>query len=815
MKKRFVGLVMAFVVLILCIPVCTHAEIIASGNEHGEGCTENDELHWTLDSDGLLTISGTGGFSQSGALSDIKDKIKSVVIEDGITDIMSWLFMRCSQLTSITIPDSVTQIGEDAFGGTAYYDNENNWENGVLYIGNHLIAAKSDITALTVKPGTLTIAKDAFNDCASLTDITLADSLKSIPENMFDNTAFYKNEDNWENGLLYNGNYLITAKNDITSANIKEGTTVAASCALGWCENLESVTLPDSLTTMGERMFICCSALKSIDIPDTITSIGGSAFGMCSSLETVVIPTGVTHIADGLLSYSGITSIDIPDSVTSMGDGVFDTCEKLKSVKIGCSLSEVGNFAFNLCTALETIDVSPNNPIYKSVDNVLFSKDGTEILLYPSLKEGAEYTVPDGVTKIDDCAFRVCPNLKRVIIPEGVTAIGECVFEGTPITEITIPDSMTDIAFSAFLGCQNLTSARVGSGLKNIAEAFEYADFLTTIEVSPENPYYRSENNVVFSKDKTELALFPSGRTDEEYIIPEGITKIGDYAFYGNQSIKNVTIPEGVTAIGKEAFYYCNSLANAAMPSSIRTIGEMAFSCCYALTAVTIPYSVTSIDYATFRRCTALKIVTIPVTVTQIGEDAFYNCDAIGNIYYSGNLSQWSSIKILSGNDQIKRAAKHYNFQMPTPLPISTPNVTPSASPMPSPTVTPTSSPTASPTATPSASPTAEPTATPTATPTVTPTAIPTATPTATPKLDFEVSNGRLIYNGTKTNTVLLIFAKYSGTSLETVKFASFDLTNKETSIAAYSDYDKMFIWDGVNSMRPVTEHKKLKIPKN
>lgn len=667
MKKRFVGLVMAFVVLILCIPVCTHAEIIASGNEHGEGCTENDELHWTLDSDGLLTISGTGGFSQSGALSDIKDKIKSVVIEDGITDIMSWLFMRCSQLASITIPDSVTQIGEDAFGGTAYYDNENNWENGVLYIGNHLIAAKSDITALTVKPGTLTIAKDAFNDCASLTDITLADSLKSIPENMFDNTAFYKNEDNWENGLLYNGNYLITAKNDITSANIKEGTTVAASCALGWCENLESVTLPDSLTAISERMFICCSSLKSIDIPDTVTSIGGNAFGDCSSLEEVVIPPSITHIANGLFAYSGIKSIDIPDTVTSMGSAAFDTCEKLKSVKIGSGLSSVGeNFMFNLCTSLESVEVSPENPLYKSVDGVMFNKSGTEILLYPSLKEGTEYTVPDGVTKIGDCAFRVCPNLQKVIIPEGVVSIGADAFDSSGITEINIPDSVTDIGYSAFLECGNLNSISIGSG----------------------------------------------------------ITKIYGYTFYG-----------------------CNSLTD---------------------------------------------------------------------VSYRGTEEAWNRIDIEeNGNEPFMNANKTFVTAAPTTAPTATPTASPAASP----TVPPTPSPAVSPTATPATAPTTSPTATPAATPTSEPSASPTASPavspTAAPKPDFEVSNSRLIYNGAKTDTVLLIFAKYSGTSLETVKFASFDLTNKETSIAAYSDYDKMFIWDGVNSMRPVTEHKKLKIPKN
>ncbi len=182
--------------------------------------------------------------------------LTSVTIGSGLTSIGSGAFEGCSSLTSITVPDSVTSIGYWAFGETAYYDNEANWQNGVLYIGKHLIKANPNISgSYTIKSDTLTIAASAFSECSVLTSITIPDSVMSIGE-----------------------------------------------FAFSGCSGLTSVTIPDSVTSIGSGVFEGCSSLTSITIPDSVMSIGESAFSGCSGLTSVTIPDSVTSIGEGAIS---------------------------------------------------------------------------------------------------------------------------------------------------------------------------------------------------------------------------------------------------------------------------------------------------------------------------------------------------------------------------------------------------------------------------------------------------------------------------------------------------------------------------------
>ncbi len=380
-----------------------------------------------------VTSIGAGAFFGCSGLT-------SVTIPDSVTSIGGSAFYNCTGLTSVTIGSGVTCISNSAFNNTGYYNNESNWTNSVLYIGNYLIKAKKTLAgAYTVKAGTKLIADYAFYDCSGLTSVTIPDSVTSIGEyafygcsgltsvtipdsvtsigeyafygcsgltsvtigsgvtsigsSAFNNTGYYNNESNWTNGVLYIGNYLIKAKKTLAGAyTVKAGTKLIADNAFTDC-SLTSITIPDSVTSIGSYAFTDCHSLTSITIPDSVTSIGDKAFLGCEGLTSITIPDSVTSIGDGAFyGCEGLTSITIPDSVTSIGDEAFNWCEGLTSITIPDSVTSIGAGAFFGCTGLTSV------------------------------------TIPDSVTSIGDSAFYGCTGLTSVTIPDSVTSIGDLAF---------------------------------------------------------------------------------------------------------------------------------------------------------------------------------------------------------------------------------------------------------------------------------------------------------------------------------------------------------------------------------------------------
>lgn len=369
------------------------------------------------------------------------------------------------------------------------------------------------------------------------------------------------------------------------------------------------LVLEKGITYIGEYAFSGCGIVGDLTLPDGVTEIGMKAFASCSGLTSVVLSQSVARLNNWAFSNcSGMSSLTIPKGVTSIGFAAFWGCGSLTSVTIPASVTDVDSAAFGNCGSLENIAVDGRNVYYISVDGVLFNKNRTTLVAYPSGKKETAYTIPKGVTSIGENAFSYCRNLTDVTIPQGVTGVGECAFEGCDsLTGVTIPEGMTYIGWGVFDGCRSLVSVT----------------------------------------------------------IPKSVTSIGSYMFRNCSSLTNVTIPENVTSIGWDAFIGCSNLVSVTIPKSVTSIGNSAFQNCSSLTNVTIPENVTSIERGTFYGCKSLTSVTIPESVTFIDDGAFDGCDSMKDVYYTGNQNQWDKIKISDFNEPLLGATLHLNSVAP------------------------------------------------------------------------------------------------------------------------------------------------------
>ena len=556
-----------------------------------------------------------------------------------VTKIASGAF-RDTAITSVTIPDSVTNIG-----GTTYSDYG-------------AFEDCTNLTSVTFAPGSkvATIGYRAFRNCTSLTGITIPNSVTTIQ------------------GSYYTG-----------------GTNLGA---FSYCTNLASVTFaPGSkLTSIETRAFSDCPKLTSIIIPDSVTSIGSGAFSGCTGLTSVTVGNGVTNLNGfSFSSYPNFASVTIGNSVESIGYDAFKDCKNLTSVTFasGSKVATIRYSAFQNCTSLTSITI-PNS--VTTIENAS-SSDGAftgctslaSVIFEPGSKlttigrsafsdctSLTLITIPNSVTTIGIAAFRNCTSLTGITIPDSVTTIqGSYYYGGTnlgafsycanlasvtfapgskltsietrafsdcpKLTSITIPDSVTSIG-EAFSGCTGLTSVTVGNGVTNL-NGFSFSSYPNFASVTIGNSVESIGYDAFKDCKNLTSVTFASGSK---------VATIRYRAFQNCTSLTSITIPNSVTTIedsssssGDGAFSGCTSLASVIFEpgSKLTTIGRSAFSGCTSLTSITIPNSVTTIGIAAFLNCTSLTGITIPDSVITI-QGGYYNGGSdLGAFSYCTNLA--------------------------------------------------------------------------------------------------------------------------------------------------------------------------------
>lgn len=358
--RRLVALALTLCMLAALTVEIFAADIVASGYCGGEGDGKN--LTWTLDSDGVLTISGKGEManyewdSEPWPKTRVK-KVKNVSIESGVTSVGAYAFHDYTNITCIKIPDSVERIGDKAFSGCLSL-TDIVIPSGITSISYGTFANCRRLTSITIPNGATSIGDSAFSDCRNLTSIEIPNSVTSIGDN-----AFYDchNLTSIEipNSVISIGDKAFYGCRSLTSIALSNSMTSISRCAFEYCRSLMSIAIPGSVTSIGEEAFRGCNSLTSITISSGVTSIGKYAFAQCSSLTSITIPNSVTSMGGyAFRDCSSLTSVTIPNSVTSIENGVFLNCSSLTSITIPNGVSSIGLLSFGSCSSLTNVIIS-------------------------------------------------------------------------------------------------------------------------------------------------------------------------------------------------------------------------------------------------------------------------------------------------------------------------------------------------------------------------------------------------------------------------------------------------------------------------
>ena len=522
------------------------------------------------------------------------------------------VFHRYQYSGALVIPSSVTHEGADY---------------SVIGISANAFRTSSELTSITIPSSVTSIGSGIFEGCTSLASIIIEDGNPKYDTRENCNAII----ETASNRLLYGCNGT-TIPNSVTS--------IGNSSFSGYA-GLTSVIIPDGVTSIGESAFAGCSGLTSITIGSGVTTIGRNAFDECSNLTKVELNNNAI-VSKNYNSSPYITDIFggqveeyvLGEDVKSIGEFAFSECVNLTTVHFSDGLTSIGANAFYWCSNLTEINIPSS---VTSIEQSSFY--GCYRLTKVELNNNA--LVSNDYSSWFTLSYYFGKQVEEYILGDEVKGIGNYAFAGSSVISINIPSGVTSIGDYAFASCSKLTSIKIPKETTSIGEnAFQNCTGLLSIQVESGNPVYDSRENsnaLIQTADNTIILGC------QNTMIPNTVTAIGDYAFYNCTGLTAITIPNSVTSIGEYAFYSCTALTAITIPNSVTSIGNSVFCGCFALAAVNIPNSVTTIGEYAFSSCKSLTSVTIPNSVTTISNYAFFFCTSLASLTIPNSVTSIGS----------------------------------------------------------------------------------------------------------------------------------------------------------------------------
>ena len=542
--------------------------ILGNGNNILNGSTQSS-VSITFDSPSSVTTINNFAFLNS--------NLTSITLPNSLTTINNFAFFNCTGLKNINIPSTVTTFGINPFVGcplTSITTNNNNNNNSNFYIDNNngnilytstrLIKSTINISGSYqilsgiqggININITSIDDNAFQNCTSLTNITLPNTLTTINNNAFFNCT------------------------SLTSITLQNGLQTIGIGAFENCTKLTSINIPSTVTTINNFAFFDCTSLTSINIPSTVTTINNNTFENCTSLTNITLPNGLQTIGQSaFFNCTSLTSITLPNGLQTIGQSAFFNCTNLTSITLKNGLQTIGQSAFYNCTKLTSINIPSTVTIIN--DNTFFNctnltsitlKNGLQtigISAFFNCTSLTSITLPNGLQTIGQSAFSACVNLISINIPSSVTTFGRNSFAGCPLTEITTDDNNNNINFY-------IDNKNNGNILYTSTRLIK-----STINIS--GPYQILSGN--------------------QGGININLQTIDSVAFQNCTNLTSITLPDGLQTIDSGAFQNCIKLTSITLPDGLQTISGYAFENC-TLKNINIPSSVTTINGNPFINC--------------------------------------------------------------------------------------------------------------------------------------------------------------------------------------------------------------------